>query len=95
MFLPLTFVTLILVVDEKVDSAALLKTIKKVGRDLVVDTIVFDIYQGEHIEKGYKSVAIRIVYQDSKKTLVESEVNAIHQSILSALEKEHKAVLRG
>lgn len=84
-----------LVVDEKVDSASLLKTIKKVGRDLVVDTIVFDIYQGEHIEKGYKSVAIRIVYQDSKKTLMESEVNAIHQSILSALEKEHKAVLRG
>ena len=45
-------------------------------------------------EKGYKSIAISITYQDVTKTMVDQEINAVHSAVLSALEKEYNAKLR-
>lgn len=83
-----------LVVNETVAGADLLKCIKKAGKSLVNNCEIFDIYQGEHVEKGYKSIAISITYQDVTKTMVDQEINAVHSAVLSALEKEYNAKLR-
>jgi phenylalanyl-tRNA synthetase beta chain len=83
-----------LVVSESVAGADLLKCIKKAGKSLVNNCEIFDIYQGEHVEKGYKSIAISITYQDVTKTMVDQEINAVHSAVLSALEKEYNAKLR-
>ncbi len=83
-----------LVVKEDIPGAALLKTIKKAGKNLVNNCEIFDIYQGEHVEEGYKSVAITIIYQDVNKTMVEKEINDVHTAVLNALAKEHNANLR-
>ena len=83
-----------LVVKDTVAGADLLKCIKKAGKSLVNNCEIFDIYQGEHVEKGYKSVAISITYQDVTKTMVEQEINTVHTAVLNALEKEYNAQLR-
>jgi len=83
-----------LVVKEDIFASALIKTIKKAGKGIVSDVQVFDVYQGEHISAGYKSIAISVIYQDPKKTLVDNDVIAAHNIILEALKKEHNALLR-
>ncbi len=83
-----------IVVDESTPTQDLLKSIKKIGKGLVSNCFVFDVYCGESIGEGYKSVAIRITYQDTAKTLTDNEVTLVHNNILEGLGKEFKAALR-
>ena len=55
---------------------------------------VFDIYQGEHVEKGYKSVALSIMYQLADKTITDQDILPVQEKIMATLEKEFDAVLR-
>lgn len=83
-----------LVVDEKQSVGEMLQSIRKAGRSIVKRCEVFDVYQGEHVEAGMKSVAIQITFQDDKQTLRDDMINASMEAILSLLEKEYHAVLR-
>ena len=83
-----------MVVNNDVKAADMIKLIKKIGGKLVKDVEVFDIYQGEHIEKGYKSISLSIVYEDSEKTLKVDDVNPIHEKILNELKLAYEAVQR-
>lgn len=83
-----------LVVDKTVDAQGLIRTIKRASKKLVKDAMIFDVYEGEHVEAGKKSIAVNINFQDPKKTLSETEVNECLKKILDVLEKEHQAILR-
>ena len=86
------------VVDEDVPAAKIIETATragKLGKEPVVQSVeIFDVYQGEHVEKGKKSVALNIVFQSAKKTMSEEEINEVFNSILKAIEKQCSAVLR-
>lgn len=84
-----------LVVEEKINAQEIIDIIQKVGKKLVKTTEVFDIYQGEHVEKGYKSIALNIIYQANDHTLKDEEVTEVHQEILKNLEVNLNAKLRG
>ncbi|MCS4486755.1 phenylalanine--tRNA ligase subunit beta [Staphylococcus americanisciuri] len=83
-----------LVVDSEVQAATLVGTIHAHGGKLLQDATVFDVYEGEHMEAGKKSVAIRLAYLDTEQTLTEEQVTKVHNNILSALEAQG-ATLRG
>ena len=83
-----------LVVDRKVLANELVKQIKKIGKTIVKNAEVFDVYQGTNLGDNQKSVAITITYQDITKTLSEDSVRMIHSEILSSLETIFKAKLR-
>ena len=83
-----------LVVDRKVMANDLVKQIKKVGKAIVKNAEVFDVYQGSNLGENQKSVAISITYQDVSKTLSEDNVKMVHSEILSSLETIFKAKLR-
>lgn len=83
-----------LVVDTDVRVSALIQTIKKAGNHLLKEASVFDVYEGEHMEAGKKSVAIRLEYLDTENTLTEAQVAEVHDRILSELEQQG-ATLRG
>ena len=72
-------------VKDDVKAADLMQTIKKAGGNLVKASKVFDIYQGEHVEAGYKSVSLNIVYENKEKTLKTEDVNPVHEKILNEL----------
>ena len=84
-----------LVVKEELHVKDIINVIKKSSKGMVSDITVFDVYMGEHIDKGYKSVALSLTYSDEKRTLKEEEVNNVHNNILSALNKQLNATLRG
>ncbi|EKS40098.1 phenylalanine--tRNA ligase subunit beta [Staphylococcus epidermidis] len=80
-------------VNHEVTSSELLSIIHENGEDILNDTLVFDVYEGEHLEKGKKSIAIRLSYLDTENTLTDERVNAVHDKILEAL-KKHGAIIR-
>lgn len=82
------------VVNEDIKASDLLKTVKKAGGALVKNINVFDVYQGEHIEKGYKSISLNIVYESDKETLKIEDIEPIQNKILNELEKVYNAQLR-
>ncbi|WP_053218968.1 phenylalanine--tRNA ligase subunit beta [Virgibacillus senegalensis] len=84
-----------LVVDQEKPAGDIKTTIKEQGGSLLKDVQVFDVYQGEHLPAGKKSIAFSLFYQDPERTLKDEEVEASYQAILSAVEKVHQAELRG
>ncbi len=74
-----------IVVKDDIKAADLISAIRKSGGRIVKKAEVFDIYQGEHIEAGNKSVSLNIVYEDMEKTLKSEDVNDVHQRILEKL----------
>ncbi|MBR9293908.1 phenylalanine--tRNA ligase subunit beta [Staphylococcus aureus] len=80
-------------VDQNIPAADLLSTIHAHGGNILKDTLVFDVYQGEHLEKGKKSIAIRLNYLDTEETLTDERVSKVQAEIEEAL-IEQGAVIR-
>ncbi|NNV06093.1 phenylalanine--tRNA ligase subunit beta [Geobacillus sp. C56-T2] len=84
-----------LVVDENVEAGALKQAIEEAGKPLLKDVALFDVYQGDRLPAGKKSLAFSLRYYDPERTLTDEEVTAVHERVLAAAEKQFGAVLRG
>ncbi|MBR9066776.1 phenylalanine--tRNA ligase subunit beta [Staphylococcus aureus] len=80
-------------VNQNIPAADLLSTIHAHGGNILKDTLVFDVYQGEHLEKGKKSIAIHLNYLDTEETLTDERVSKVQAEIEAALIKQG-AVIR-
>ncbi|MDO9629170.1 MAG: hypothetical protein Q7I99_04640, partial [Acholeplasmataceae bacterium] len=85
---------LAVVVDEEVTAAELISMIKQTIKKNLVQIDVFDVYQGSHIEKGKKSIAFSLVFNDSEKTLGSEDVDQFMKKITGRLSFSYKAVIR-
>lgn len=84
-----------LVVDEQIPAADVLHCISTAHTDsLLTDLQLFDVYQGEGIDSGKKSLAIGLIFQSHSRNLTESDVDAVLSQVLDKLEKELNAQLR-
>lgn len=84
-----------LVVDSNVFAGDILSTIRLTGGKLLKDATIFDLYEGDKMEAGKKSVAFSLTYFDPERTLTDEEVTKAHQKVLKAVEETHNAQLRG
>lgn len=76
----------------KVDEV--LKAAKKLGGNLLSHSEVFDVYQGEKMEPGKKSVAIRLIFQDNNATLQEAQIQEMQNKIVEGLKTQFDLALR-
>jgi len=83
-----------LVVDQSQSAGELGQTILLSGSELLKGVKVFDVYEGEKMEPGKKSIAFTLTYFDPHRTLTDEEVQELHERILQALKDKHGAVLR-
>lgn len=83
-----------LIVDDEILSTDIEDVMKKQGGNLVESIKLFDIYKGKQIASGKKSIAFSITYRRDDKTLVDEEVNKVHDRILRTLENKFGAELR-
>ncbi len=83
-----------LVVKEEISAIQIVKTIKKAGGSLLKDVDIFDVYQGEHVQLGYKSIALTISFVDYTKTLQDADIQTVFNKIYAACQKELQAELR-
>ncbi|MEO1629669.1 MAG: phenylalanine--tRNA ligase subunit beta [Bacteroidota bacterium] len=72
----------------------MLQTVRKAGGKLLQDARVFDLYQGDRIEAGQKSVAFALRF-GADRTLTDKQVDKQMKGILKQLTREHSATLRG
>ncbi|MCL2636603.1 MAG: phenylalanine--tRNA ligase subunit beta [Betaproteobacteria bacterium] len=85
---------LAVVVDHDLPLQALLDGLQKGKPALVRDVQLFDLYAGKGVPENKKSLAFRIVMQDTQRTLLDSEVDAVMQQLVSCLERAFGAQLR-
>ncbi|MCP1190858.1 phenylalanine--tRNA ligase subunit beta [Priestia flexa] len=83
-----------LVVDKEVLAGELQTAIYEAGGELLKEVTVFDLYDGERMEEGKKSVAFSLRYLDPERTLTDEEVSAAHANVLKVVEEQFKASLR-
>jgi len=84
---------LTLIIDAQVEAGEILHRMERREEPLVERVFIFDVFQGEPIESGKKSVSLRIVYRSPDRTLEDEEINRLHQSLTSGLIQEFKASL--
>jgi phenylalanyl-tRNA synthetase beta chain len=83
------------VLADGVPASELLRVVKSAAGPLLSDIQLFDLYQGQSIGDGKKSLAVSIVLTPQKATLSEAEIDAVSDAVIAAAEKACGAVLRG
>ncbi|MDB3888446.1 phenylalanine--tRNA ligase subunit beta [Candidatus Pelagibacter sp.] len=82
------------VLDEDFKVQELIEIIANVDKDLIKSVKVFDVYQGENIDEGKKSIALNVTIQSLEKTLNEEDLNKINKLIISTVESKTDAKIR-
>jgi phenylalanyl-tRNA synthetase beta chain len=82
------------VVDANVAADQIVRAARSVDRLLIEDISVFDVYEGNGVPEGKKSIAIAVRLQPKDKTLIDAEIDAIAQKIVAAVTKATGGTLR-
>ncbi|MGK2960102.1 MAG: phenylalanine--tRNA ligase subunit beta [Candidatus Malihini olakiniferum] len=83
-----------IVVAENVSAGEVLSECRKVILNQLFGVNLFDVYRGNGVEEGYKSLAISLVLQDTSRTLAEEEIAATVSRCVEALKQRFQASLR-
>ncbi|MDI6795823.1 MAG: phenylalanine--tRNA ligase subunit beta [Desulfatibacillaceae bacterium] len=70
-----------LILNKSVPAEEILEKVRQMKHPWVESVWVFDVYEGKPIEKGKKSLSLRITYRADDRTLTDGEVNALHDNI--------------
>ncbi|MES2605123.1 MAG: phenylalanine--tRNA ligase subunit beta [Pseudomonadota bacterium] len=85
---------LALVVGQEITAEQLLAELKSVAGPDLQELTLFDVYQGQNIEKDKKSLALGLTFQHASRTLADADINPIIDSCIKALEAKFNAELR-
>ncbi len=85
---------LAIVCKKEIEAEQILSLIRQTARKTLTDLKVFDLYEGEGVGEGMKSIAVKMMFNDKTKTLEASDVDKTINSILKRLEIEFDAHLR-
>jgi phenylalanyl-tRNA synthetase beta chain len=81
-------------ISEDVPVMEVLNLINNTDDTILKETELFDIYQGEQIPEGQKSIAFKLLFQAPDRTLTDQEVNEVVNNIVAKLESEYEAEIR-
>jgi phenylalanyl-tRNA synthetase beta chain len=84
-----------LIVAEGTAAEEIRRAIVRAGRPTVIAAALIDVYQGDRIGAGKRSLAYRVTYQSNERTLTDREVADAHAKIEEALAKQFGAEIRG
>ena len=73
---------------------AVLRAARGADRTLITGVSLFDVYQGEQLPAGKKSLAIEVMFQPRERTLTDAEIEAASQKVVAAVAKATGATLR-
>src|SRR5262249_36901496 len=83
------------IVDDALPAADLVRAAYGADKALIADVALFDVYRGERMAAGKKSLAIEVTLQPREKTLTDAEIEATSAKIVSAVMKATGGTLRG
>ena len=91
---PAIFQDLALVVDDDVAAGSVMSTIQEAAGELLTGISLFDIYRGEQLGEGKKSLAFQLTFCAGDRSLEEKEINDLRESMLGPLEEKLGAKIR-
>jgi phenylalanyl-tRNA synthetase beta chain len=80
--------------DENVQFDAISTELRRNGPSILRDVTVFDLYRGEGVQKGKKSLAFSVLLQDTQKTLTDAEAEKAVSELRRILQEKFNAKLR-
>ena len=83
-----------IVVSSEVPAAKILGNVRQNAGDYLINFRIFDVYQGDGVEKGKKSIALGLTWQHPSRTLSDDEINKIISSCVKGLHEQFNANLR-
>jgi len=90
---PATARDITLIVAAGIEAERIVSGIRQAGEELVENVFIFDIFSGQPIPVGKKSVSLRVVYRSGQRTLEDETVNRIHKALTERLLAEFKGTL--
>lgn len=85
---------LAIVIDIEVSAQQILSAVRDCAGDCLVDLRIFDVYQGDAVEKSKKSIALGLTLQHPSRTLGDEDINGIINSCVKELQTQFNAKLR-
>jgi phenylalanyl-tRNA synthetase beta chain len=85
---------LAVVVSADVPATQVLEVVRRAGGRLLREASVFDVYEGDQVPPGKRSLAVRLVLRSAERTLTDKDVSGVRRKVLAALERELEATLR-
>ncbi|MES9831055.1 MAG: phenylalanine--tRNA ligase subunit beta [Candidatus Thiodiazotropha sp. DIVDIV] len=83
-----------IVVEESVDFETIRNLIRDESGKIITDILLFDVYTGENVDSGRKSLALGLILQEKSHTLTDKEVDEVVEAVLQRLARETGAKLR-
>ena len=81
-------------VADDVPAAAVLEVVRRVGGDLLAGARVFDVYRGEQVGEGRKSLALTLEFRADDRTLTDEDVAPLRERMVAALRDDLGGELR-
>ncbi|MGD0216661.1 MAG: phenylalanine--tRNA ligase subunit beta [Desulfobaccales bacterium] len=91
---PALYRDLALVLPEAVPAAQVSEALYRHGRPWLEEARLFDVYAGDQVPPGKRSLAFRLTYRDQERTLTDDLVNPLHEALVAAVTRELKGELR-
>ncbi|MEE4261965.1 MAG: phenylalanine--tRNA ligase subunit beta [Desulfobacteraceae bacterium] len=90
---PAIYRDITIIVDRSIETQTVLETVSNIREGLVENLNLFDVFEGDPIAAGKKSVSFRVTYRSSDKTLEDEDIHGLHKSITAKLLKAFDATL--
>ncbi len=90
---PATSRDITLIIHKNIEAFKILKSVENLDEELVENIYLFDVFEGNPIPAGKKSISVRITYRSSNETLEDDKVNHIHKNITDRLIEDFDATL--
>jgi phenylalanyl-tRNA synthetase beta chain len=84
-----------IVLDDSISASEVLEYVRGYRSEFIESAELFDHYKGKNIARGRKSLAFRVIYRRSDRTLTDTEVESAHQELVDHLLKKTGGELRG
>jgi phenylalanyl-tRNA synthetase beta chain len=85
---------LAVLVDERISSESLTKAVIEGAGPMLREVRIFDVYRGDRIDFGLKSVALGLILQETSRTLTDDDADGVVSAVISRLERKLKARIR-
>ena len=83
------------ILDEDVKAETVMRAVRGAAKPYLSDMAIFDLYQGDKMEAGKKSIAFKIILQPQKATFSDADITSISDAVIAAVSKHCGGQLRG
>ena len=83
------------VVDNAIEASAIIRATRGAEKSFIAEVNVFDVFEGEALGSGKRSIAIEVTLQPTEKTFTDAEIDEISDKVIAAVTKATGAQIRG